>query len=413
MTGKLSQYLNTEILLKVCLGLSLVGLFGGKFVPPQFYRYALTIALILLTTDAIQNSTGARQAIANPFVWLWLFVLFTLALSMSQFVNSPAPATEYRIPFYVKTLLYSATLIWLTSATIRLERDLNWLFVPMLVALGLVFLDFLLRFGTVLITNQVQEWVAARFELALKVALLILFVPPSIFFFRPMGARLFISALGLVAMLLLFALGLRSGWLLGGGLLALWVAFRPRLAVTLFPLILVSAAALAWFGPNYAMERLHSGFHDLGERPTVAWRPALKMIADRPWRGFGFGGHYPKTLHEYLNRDPDGNNPTIHIRDPHNFYLQMAWHGGAITVTALFAAMSFLIWLLLREFRSYIRLENSDARKLLYVLIWSLLILWNGIIANSETPDIFSFSMLFAISSVWFNLDRRAKDAAK
>jgi O-antigen ligase len=407
MTSKLTSYLNTEVLLKVCLGLSLVGLFGGKFVPPQFYRYALTVALILLATDAIRNPTGARQAIANPFVWPWLIVLLTLGLSMIQFVNTPELASEHRTVFHVKLLLYSATLIWLIATTIRRERDLNWLFVPMIIALALVLIDFLLRFRMILVTNQLQGWIDARLELALKVAFLILFLPPSIFFFRQTRTRIVVSTLGLITSLLLFALGMRSGWLLVVGLIAIWVAFRPRLARKLSPLVLVGAAALAWLGPNYAMERLHNGFHDLGERPTLVWRPTLTMIADRPWTGFGFGGHYAKTLREYLDRDPDGKNLIRNLKDPHNFYFQMAWHGGAMTVTALIAAMLFLIWRLAPEFRSQVRLENHDAGRALYFLVWSLLILWGGIIANSETPDIFSFSMMFAISAVWFNIHHR------
>lgn len=400
----LSRYLSTEILLKVCLSLSLVGLFGGKFIPPQFYRYALTVALVALLIDAFRSSTGARAAIANPFVWLWLLVLLTLALSMTQLMYRPELSAEYRIVFHAKTLLYSATLLWLFSTTIRCQKDLTWALVPMLFSLTLVLVDFVLRFGTAITDNQVQMWVSARYELALKVTLLILFVPPSLFYFTRIRDRIAIGVLGLFSILLLFALGMRSGWILAIGLVLLWVALRPKLAVVLIPLSAAATALLVWLAPIYAIERLHHGLHDLGERPIYVWLPTLKMISSRPWQGFGYGGHYAETLREHLHLTPGGNALIQNLHDAHNFYLQMTWHGGALTITALLVAICYLFWCLVREFQLHIRLDDHSPQKLLYVLVWSLLVLWGGIIANSETPDIFSFSVLFGIAAVWRNV---------
>jgi O-Antigen ligase len=352
----------------------------------------------------MRRSKNARESLSNPFVRVWLLILLTLAFSMTQFIGAPASETEHNVAFHLKSLLYSATLIWLMATTIRREQDLIWLFCPMILSLALVLIDYVHRFRGTLTLNETSLWVDARLELGMKVAFLILFVPPSFLFFKKISARILIGALGMLGLLLLAALGMRSGWLLAFGTIVIWLAFRPLSAIVMLPALLFCAVTLASFAPNYALERLNNGFHDLSQRPEVAWLPTLKMIQDRPGRGFGFGGHFAQTLRKYERNETSQHEPNQEIRDPHNFYLQMAWYGGAITITAIVAAMAYLIGRLLIEFRSRASTQGGHVRLLVYGLTCSLLLLWCGIIANSETPNLFTFSMAFATASIWHNL---------
>lgn len=119
---------------------------------------------------------------------------------------------------------------------------------------------------------------------------------------------------------------------------ALWqrASRRRREAALVVGVFLATAAALgAWIGLEPVVERYETTSRDLVAR-TAVWRDTLKLVAERPLAGAGFGSFgdvYPRVQTAHL---------AFSVDHAHNDYLQMAAELGVPAAALLVASWIFL-----------------------------------------------------------------------
>lgn len=119
---------------------------------------------------------------------------------------------------------------------------------------------------------------------------------------------------------------------------ALWLggSRRRREAALAVGVFLATAAALgAWIGLEPVLERYETTGRDIVAR-TAVWRDTLKLIAERPLAGAGFGSFgdvYPRVQTAHL---------AFAVDHAHNDYLQLAAELGVPAAALLVASWVFL-----------------------------------------------------------------------
>lgn len=153
----------------------------------------------------------------------------------------------------------------------------------------------------------------------------------------------------LAASLLLVVLQSRVGQL--GGLLALFLLMpqlhRQRLLLRVLALVLLAVAigllSQYWMaGVKRGLEIYQSG----GMR-SVYWPYAAKLIAQAPWRGWGYGSFESVFLHHYM-ADKALNPSMVQIEynldHPHNEFLYWAVEGGIAPMVGMVIMGGVLLW---------------------------------------------------------------------
>ncbi|MGN5139821.1 Wzy polymerase domain-containing protein [Aeromonas sp. 164P] len=153
----------------------------------------------------------------------------------------------------------------------------------------------------------------------------------------------------LAASLLLVVLQSRVGQL--GGLLALFLLMpqlhRQQLLLRVLALVLLAVAigllSQYWMaGAKRGLEIYQSG----GMR-SIYWPYAAKLIAQAPWRGWGYGSFESVFLHHYM-ADKALNPSMVQIEynldHPHNEFLYWAVEGGIAPMVGMVIMGGVLLW---------------------------------------------------------------------
>jgi putative inorganic carbon (HCO3(-)) transporter len=130
---------------------------------------------------------------------------------------------------------------------------------------------------------------------------------------------------GIAALLLAITLILtrsRAGWLAGGLVLALILAYRPRHLLWIVPVLIVIIGMMIWLGGIPWLEEV-AGATDAvytWERREEAWSRAIYMVQDFPFTGIGLGTYQQvgNILYPFFLAGPEG------IPHAHNLLLQVA-----------------------------------------------------------------------------------------
>lgn len=129
--------------------------------------------------------------------------------------------------------------------------------------------------------------------------------------------------------LMIFASGARGAWLALIVILALWGLLREhrRLAGILLAIgLTIAAVSYVMLPANLFKDRIAQGA-DTSLRTTGTWGPALEMMDERPWQGFGFGK-------EIFNNEFNQRAPTKELwsikksKGPHSILFEAGFAGG-------------------------------------------------------------------------------------
>jgi O-antigen ligase len=164
----------------------------------------------------------------------------------------------------------------------------------------------------------------------------------------------------LEALLLLFA-GPRGPWVgvVAAGALSAALTRQWR-ALTVVVLLLAAAVAVVAALPHSVVKaRLEEGLSSSG-RITGTWGPAVALIAERPWRGYGYGQRsFAHAFDAAAPRHPKWTERKS--LGPHNIYLGAWAAGGPVLLAAmlwLFAEIAAALW------RVYAQARSRDLRAL-------------------------------------------------
>jgi O-antigen ligase len=137
-----------------------------------------------------------------------------------------------------------------------------------------------------------------------------------------------------VYLLLLAGTGARAAWY--GGLIAAGVWFyaesnRARIAVVAIALAAAVVLALWMVPPPIFLEQAQRGMW-AAHRVHGTWLPALHLISERPWLGYGYG---QQLFHAAYNAEVAAHPDWYfrHSLGPHNVFLAL-WFAGGIGLVA-------------------------------------------------------------------------------
>jgi O-antigen ligase len=152
--------------------------------------------------------------------------------------------------------------------------------------------------------------------------------------------------------LLLAGTGSRAAWYGAIGAAFVWFAARGewrRGLLAVLALALAIAIAL-WLLPAEIFSQRATRGLDTSYRVEGTWKPAITLILERPWLGWGYG---QSIFHAAYNAQVDAN-PTWHFRQslgPHNVFLAVWFAGGVPLIASLVAALGCFVAIVLRVMR--------------------------------------------------------------
>lgn len=172
---------------------------------------------------------------------------------------------------------------------------------------------------------------------------------------RPLSRTLqgLAAAILLLAPLLLIVIASRVG-LLAALLLSplqLWMLYRLDRRRATFALLLLMAGVAAGLllvmlnGATRAITVAEPIFYRL-----AYWQEALRMIAERPWLGWGYGHFQHDFLHHFYTTHSSGME-SVAISHPHNEILLWGLEGGLLSLSGL-ALIGWGLWRLLQRTRA-------------------------------------------------------------
>lgn len=172
---------------------------------------------------------------------------------------------------------------------------------------------------------------------------------------RPLSRSLqwLAAAMLLLAPLLLIVIASRVG-LLAAALLSplqLWMLYRLNRRRAGIALLLLMAGVTAGLllvmlnGATRAITVAEPIFYRL-----AYWQEALRMIAERPWLGWGYGHFQHDFLHHFYTTHRSGME-SVAISHPHNELLLWGIEGGLLSLSGI-ALIVWGLWRLLRRTRA-------------------------------------------------------------
>lgn len=319
---------------------------GGLINVGFYLPLAAFLALVVLTRvrvlrDLLRSRLG------------WALMAYALVLGYSILI-APSPAASWRdfVPAHGRALL---TALFVAHAAAN-PRNARYLLMALMAG------------GLVVVVRQaglhVQSWqsgdswfptygqagfywlrpLGEAYAVYLPALLAVIFIVPST---RKKAA---LTALAAIEAALLMATGLRGVWLgvavaaaAAAGITGRW----KHLAALAVVAVAGIAVVLLAYPDSIVGERLARGF-DTSQRVSGTWEPAVTLILEHPWRGYGYG---LPVFHEAYNAAAPAN-PQWSIRDsigPHNIYLGAWFAGGIGMVVVMLWVLTEMILVLARR----------------------------------------------------------------
>ncbi len=318
-------------------------------------RYSFFLALCTLLGSTIHLPHGLPVFVRNPFVVLLLILNLLYVISAALAVNSSLawdPLNQH---------LRATVMVLLIPVLITTRKDLKWLLLAIGGGLGLLGAKFGLWglwHGGARFNQGVGGMMADNNMLALGFAMSL----PLMWFAMPLVEQLWAKAmllclfgLTLAALVMTFSRG--GALAAGAALLVILARSRYKLAaVVLLVLLMLPVAAL--MGEAY-WDRLASITDPHSDHSTfsrlVMWRAGLRLFADYPIFGVGFGRQNQQVLiGKYL---PPGAERVPEMMVMHNTWIQLLTDSGIFAFT-VYVALLASVWLWL--WRIPRRVRDSD-----------------------------------------------------
>ncbi len=151
-----------------------------------------------------------------------------------------------------------------------------------------------------------------------------------------------------IEVVMIFASGARGAWLALMVILFLWGMLREhrrRTGILMAIGLAIASVSYITLPANVFKDRLAQGA-STSLRTTGTWGPALEMMAERPWQGFGFGKEIFNR--EFNQRAPLQDSWSIKkSKGPHSIVLEAGFAGGypaLVLMTLLFVSAFIYGW---------------------------------------------------------------------
>lgn len=201
-----------------------------------------------------------------------------------------------------------------------------------------------------------------------------------------------------IEMALLASTGWRGAWLgFAGSCLCLLVYFRAwrALSALFVAVTLVGVVGLLASDDNIVALAINRGFSD-SNRIEKVWLPALDILSQANWQGYGFGqARYIELLSAYSAMHPDKAIPIF--GDAHNMVLNFAMSAGWLGVLAFVAVLGVGVAECFRRLR-----ENGLAPEQI-VLLSGTSAGWLGVyglLGLTDQPHYNNLAVLAVLTSV-------------
>lgn len=305
-------------------------------------RGVLTIVLLVALAARLWLTRGeGLRFLRLPAAWL--LGLF-LALSIPSVLYSPDPSIA--VAEYAGTWLTVAWLAVTVPFALRDEQALRRFLVAC--AVVAVYLNLIQLKGIIHEHRETGMWlqnVSLHRSHALSIMFFIPFLLALAVLQRGWHSMLAWCLLGLQFLMLGLTAG-RAAMLGTAAALLVWFVFRRdwRLIAAGMAVTLIVAAVYVLVPDGNFLQHylLNVGFSTSG-RTENTWGPAVYLIAQAPWSGYGYGGFvYAPVFSSVINSAVLTQNMTeaMHL-GPHNYYLEI-WFSAGI------GALLAMIWLFAR-----------------------------------------------------------------
>ncbi|MGF6189970.1 O-antigen polymerase [Serratia sp. 509] len=325
----------------------------------------LTWAVMAATTATLWLTLSANTPISVSVTARWLLLAVVILAIPLLYTSPPWQSAglarwlglaggwifyvswmQYRPPYFARHWLFYAILV---AAMFQALIALLQLFLP-----GTVpdWFDYPMKngrpYGVFQQVNVLASFIASGLALALMLLLL-----PDFSFTHPKAERCRRYVLGMVLVLfpaLLVWLQSRIGWLGGiiSGVLLLWLGWRQAKKLTGI------ATGLMLFGIAIAfILQINGGVEHAASNHArlIMLQDSLKMIAEKPWLGWGYGGFEYSFQHYRLAAGLSTLGLGV-VRHPHNEILLWWVEGGMVALAGmviLLCAGIRLFWLSWRK----------------------------------------------------------------
>lgn len=307
---------------------------------PASRPYSLALAIATLISS-IRSFPAAVYLIRNPFVVLYgaLQTLFLISVFLAESINLSLP---YYIPFLQMTIM-----CFLIPLLVQHRDEFRLLFLVQAFALGLLGTRFglwgLLRGGVRFVSGYGGS-IGDNNVLALALAMVI----PLCWYAIQIVERWWLKAMfgamaGFTVAAVVFCHSRGGTITLGVVLLLLALRSQRKLLATVA--LLAVAVPVVYLVRDTLLDRMATldNYEDDASAAgrIVYWTAALRVAADYPVFGVGFGGqNWVRESNRYL----EGGNPRQHF--VHNNYLQMLVDSGAPALAVFLILIgASLLWL--------------------------------------------------------------------
>jgi len=214
-------------------------------------------------------------------------------------------------------------------------------------------------------------------------------VPLVLIMIAGTGARgAWIAAIVVLVVFLVF-LRSRRLWLVAAGAAAVAIV----LAVTVVP-------------PELLVNRIQQGM-DTSMRTSGTWGPAIEIMSERPWLGYGFGDEV--FSQEFNRRVADAEHWTIKRSiGPHNFFLGLGVAAGVPAMIALLGMLGVSIWAIGQ--RAWPRVSCGAADRDFALSGVTVIAAVSGaylVVGNVESIPWNLFALWFGMSLSWLQIEGR------
>jgi len=313
--------------------------------------------------------------------------------------------------FFIDFLL-PALIPWLLLNHVRDRRRWDFLmFALALAACVLVTRNFI---------QYVQEWralggISNDVHLHRNYAVNLVFGLSFALWLALTGKRTWLAATGwilaLLSVMMIVATGARGAWLGAIVIVLVYVVLLRHRALALAFVVALAVATLAVFTvipPELVLHKIYQGL-DSSNRTGGTWGPAIDMIRDRPWFGYGFGDAV--FHHEFNRRAPDMAQWTIKQSiGAHNFFLALGFAAGIPALILLLALQGLGIWRVARRLPA--ERQPSGRTGDFGISGVALIAAFSGVylvIGNVENINWHLLAFWFGMTLVWLQLNADGK----
>lgn len=353
--------------------------------PIELFMIAMSAVFVLLALYRLKELP--EQKFAHPLVILLLMHVSWMVISCF-FTTDPLISVKFLLAksWYIGSFFFLALYLFHTD---KLQRLLNWFFIPLLATVGLVVVRHALEGFSF---DSVNDILNPFYRNHVNYSALLAISFPFLFYSWRVN-RFLKPALLLFLLAAIYFTYTRAAYIAVLGGMAYFLVLRFKLTRFFVAAALIAGVVAVFsvvennryleFAPDYQKTIAHKNFDDLIEATyefqdvstmerVYRWVAGFNMIGERPLTGYGPGGFYEN----YRNYTVSSFKTYISTNEErsgiHSYYLMTAVEQG---LPGLLLYLTFVIATLFYAESLYHRLEDPVDRKLCLAAVSALVVI--------------------------------------